>query len=69
MIQKEGYEMRIIDRFGNVIFKTNDVFEGWTGKSSKGKYVAQEVYTYYIKYTDHAGKKLSKVGNVTVFYR
>lgn len=69
MISKEGYEMRIIDRYGNVIFKTTKLFEGWNGKTKKGDFVAQEVYTYFIKYKDHSGRTLSKVGNVSVIYK
>ena len=47
------YEMMIFDRWGNLIFKTNNIDNPWDGKVNKGSETAlEDVYIYSIKITD-----------------
>ncbi|GIV26717.1 MAG: hypothetical protein KatS3mg027_0531 [Bacteroidia bacterium] len=60
------FEMLIFDRWGELIFKTTDFFEGWDGtvKGKKNK-ATQDVYVYKIKVYDLKGDKHEFVGHVT----
>lgn len=63
----EKYEMRIFDRWGNMIFFTNDLQEPWDGKANYGTEIAQQdVYVYVIKLTDYKKRKHDYEGIVTL---
>jgi len=47
-ISKERFNMEIFDRWGSLIFKTNDIFKGWDG-FTKGQLSENDVYIYKIK--------------------
>jgi len=43
------YEMLIYDRWGNMVFYSDDINKGWSGKANGGRDVAQEdAYVYVI---------------------
>jgi gliding motility-associated-like protein len=57
---------RVFNRWGEVVFETNDIYEGWDGKHT-GSYVNPGVYVYYVEAPCALdGSKLFKKGNVTV---
>lgn len=60
------FEMLIFDRWGELVFKTNDFYEGWDGsiKGKKNK-ATQDVYVYKIKVYDLKGNKHEYIGHVT----
>ena len=72
MIEGEGidpssFEMLIFDRWGERIFKSNDLTVGWNGsKNNVGKLVQLDVYVYKISLKDWAGKKHQYIGHVTI---
>jgi PKD repeat protein len=48
-----NYQMWVYDRWGNMIFYTNDIEKRWTGRVNNGKEIAQEdVYVYLVKLFD-----------------
>lgn len=62
----ESFEMSIYDRWGTLIFKTNDINKGWDG-SVKGVNVAKhDTYVYKIKLKDYKNKEREFVGHVTI---
>ncbi len=61
-------KLTIFDRWGSVIFKSNDEIIGWDGKE-KGRVCAQGVYIYQAEITAMSGKKLKKTGHVTLLPR
>ncbi|GAB4453976.1 MAG: hypothetical protein OHK0036_17290 [Bacteroidia bacterium] len=65
-IDVNNFEMMIFDRWGELIFKTTDFYEGWDGtvKGKKNK-ATQDVYVYKIKVYDLKGRKHEYVGHVT----
>jgi gliding motility-associated-like protein len=64
---EEGFEMRIYDRWGELIFKTNNVYEGWNGKV-KGVDAKSDVYIYKIRcFTTVQKIKKEFVGHVTLY--
>jgi gliding motility-associated-like protein/uncharacterized repeat protein (TIGR01451 family) len=54
-IDMDDYEMHIYDRWGKMIFKTNDVNKNWDGRvSGSNNYALVGVYTWVIFYTKTA---------------
>lgn len=61
------FSMMIFDRWGNFIFYSDDINEGWDGKANLGTEVAQnDVYVYSIKLTDLKKKTHNFKGTVTL---
>ena len=62
---EEGYNMKIFNRYGEVIFETDDVNEGWDG-TYNNKTVEMGAYAYLITFIASNGQVITKKGNVTV---
>ena len=61
------FQMLIFDRWGNEIFKTEDMNEGWNGKIyGVGEPVQQDVYVYKIFTKDILYNDHQYIGHVTV---
>lgn len=61
------FEMAIFDRWGNLIYKTDDINKPWDGRANQGKEAAQaDVYVYAVKVTDFKLKKHTYKGIVTL---
>jgi gliding motility-associated-like protein len=61
------YEMSIFDRWGNLIFSSDDINKPWDGKANHGSDIAQQdVYVYSIKITDIKMVKHNYRGVVTL---
>ena len=62
-----NYEMMIFDRWGNMVFFTDDLNIPWDGKANHGNEIAQgDVYVYSIKITDINRRKHDYKGIVTL---
>jgi len=61
------YNMQIINRRGQLIFETSDLYAAWDG-TFKGRPVPTGVFVYYITCRDGQGKYLEKKGTVTVLH-
>jgi gliding motility-associated-like protein len=62
----ENFSFIIYDRWGQKIFESNNVTEGWDG-SFKGKTLEAATFMYFISATATSdGKKIEKKGNVTL---
>ena len=61
------FEMSIFDRWGNLIFFTDDINKHWDGKANYGLDIAQQdVYVYSVKIKDYKEKKHTYLGTVTI---
>lgn len=56
----------ILNRWGNVVWQTNDPSSKWDGKTSTGDLVADGVYFYHIDGVYYYGNKIEKNGFVQV---
>lgn len=56
---------RVFDRWGNLVFETNDLNEGWNG-IYKGKLMHPAVFVYYYEAVCSNGFVVSRKGNVTL---
>ena len=58
-------KLRIYNRWGELVFYTEDKNEGWDG-TYKGSISAQDVYGYQVEFLCADGKKYFKKGNITL---
>lgn len=66
-VNEEGYEFQVYNRWGQLLFVTNDLSEGWDGKY-KGEYVPGGVYVYLVKFVNNLNQPEYLKGNVVVIY-
>jgi gliding motility-associated-like protein len=59
------YHFLIYNRWGQKVFETNDINEGWDGRFN-GEYVQSGVYVYYIFIDNGYEGSYEKVGSVTL---
>ena len=64
-IDVNGYSFSIYNKWGQMIFSTDDPSEGWDG-TYKGEYVPTDAYVYLIVYRTPEGQTIEKRGTVTV---
>jgi gliding motility-associated-like protein len=64
-IDVNGYVFSIYNKWGQMIFSTDDPSEGWDG-TFQGDYVASDAYVYLIVYRTPEGQINEKRGTVTV---
>ena len=66
-VQKDGYYFAVYSRWGNKLFQTNDINEGWDGQH-KGKPMKQDSYVYILKYVTSEGNVKEESGYVYIYY-
>jgi gliding motility-associated-like protein len=52
LVAPGSYSMKVYDRWGSVMFSTNDPDEGWSGMHGTGSYAPQGAYTYVCRFDD-----------------
>ncbi len=64
-IDLDKYSLQVYNRWGQKVFETTDIGEGWDGKY---KYTEQPISTYvwYANYSFRDGAKHSQTGNITL---
>lgn len=62
----EGFELTIYDRWGEKIFKSNDIKEGWDGKIKDGNLGETGIYQYRIVILDYKHREKVFVGNISL---
>jgi gliding motility-associated-like protein len=66
-IDPNHFEMWIFDRWGNMIYYTDDINDGWDGRVQGAAEVAQiDTYVWKIKAKDILGKKHDLIGHVNL---
>lgn len=61
------YHIWIFDRWGNMVFNTADIGEGWDGRANNGVDIAQQdVFVWRVRLTDVFGKRHDYIGTVTL---
>jgi gliding motility-associated-like protein len=62
-----NFNIKIFDRWGKMVYTSNDMKSGWDGKY-KGQKVQQGVYTYSVYYRDALKKEHIIYGKITLIY-
>jgi hypothetical protein len=65
-ISDQNYEFVIYNRWGDIVFESSKVGEGWDGELGNGEEAPQGVYTYYLQFTTSEGILYEKRGTVTI---
>jgi gliding motility-associated-like protein len=60
----ERYKLKIINRWGEIIYQTNNLHEGWDGRKA-GKLQPEGVYIYVVE-AEHRNEVIKKMGHVTL---
>ena len=60
------YAFRVFDRYGNLIFETNNPGDGWNGQY-QGKDGFMDVYVVQVEMTSTHGDKIEKSGSLLLF--
>jgi gliding motility-associated-like protein len=61
-----SYELTILDRWGQVMFRTNNPNEGWDGKHSASQNISEGTYVYVLRIRDGQNTEITKRGHVNV---
>jgi gliding motility-associated-like protein len=61
----KSYQLEIFNRWGQLVWETDVVSEGWNGRYKDNKDVELGVYNWKIRYTDNLGSTRVLVGHVT----
>jgi gliding motility-associated-like protein len=61
----DDFEMQIFNRWGELIFESKDVRQGWDGYY-RGKLCQQDVYVWRVRVTFMDGGELTDMGDVTL---
>lgn len=62
---REFVELKIFNRWGQLVFETNDITQGWDG-TFNGKAQSMDTYAYTIKAIDMEGKDVFVKGYITL---
>jgi len=64
----KDYSLLVFDRWGERIFESQDIYNGWNGSwwNNTDKPVAQGTYVYKIVYLDYNGKKNELMGHINL---
>lgn len=64
------FNLVIYDRWGELIYKTNDVSLSWNGrKNNSGEILKQDIYVYMITFQDEKKKYYEKLGHVSLLHK
>lgn len=63
----DTFKMMIFDRWGNLIYQTEDYKKGWDGRANGGSDIAQiDVYVWKVFLKDFSGKEHKYIGHVSI---
>lgn len=66
-IVSDWYQFMVFDRWGNLVFTTSDLSEGWNGKMhNDGRPCQEDVYVWKLVARDVMGKDYDRIGIVTL---
>lgn len=65
LIYYQSYNMKIYNRWGELLYETNSIDRGWDGKF-KGQYCQDDAYVYVIKVISFSGREYTYTGTVTL---
>ncbi|MEN0049306.1 MAG: gliding motility-associated C-terminal domain-containing protein, partial [Bacteroidota bacterium] len=61
-----NYRMLIWDRWGNLLFTSNDLSTPWAGRNQSNDLLPQGVYIYIIEFIGPRGEPYKYAGDVTL---
>jgi hypothetical protein len=68
LLDENTYLMQVYNRWGEIVFESKNISDGWTGYNSQGEFHQSGVYTYLITYADTKGNQFQKTGVINLMY-
>ncbi|MEO1049474.1 MAG: PKD domain-containing protein [Bacteroidota bacterium] len=65
-VDDSDYSLLIFDRWGNLLFESNDPDVGWTGYDENGQLLPAGVYVFRVKARLVTGEFVNRIGDVTL---
>jgi len=65
-INYSTFQMYVFDRWGNLIFISNDINKGWDGAQVGGPISQIDTYVWEVKFSDMSGNEHKYVGHVNL---
>ena len=62
----DTYQMEIFNRWGEMLYASNNINYGWKGTAPNGGEVMEGMYVYRITFNDIEGKRYEKTGTIMV---
>lgn len=67
-ISSEGYYLKILSRWDDIVFEARDEIKGWDGHMKNGALAPAGNYVWILDFTDYVGKRHRQTGTVTLVY-
>jgi len=67
-INPKEYNLKIFDRWGQIVYETNDMFKGWDGDTGSGNVKHTQVYYWQLNVKDFAGESHYLSVSVSAIY-
>ena len=65
-VREEGYHLKILSRWNDVVFECKNEIKGWDGKLSNGSMAQPGNYIWILEFIDFLGKAHRQMGTVTL---
>lgn len=65
-VNKTGYSLKIFNRYGQMIFVSTNIEQGWDGKVNGIPVEMGSIYSYVINYENLNGRKMMTKGSVSI---
>jgi PKD repeat protein len=67
-VRQEGYHLRILSRWDDLVFECKNEIKGWNGKLVNGNWAQAGNYIWILDFTDFLGEVHRQMGTVTLIY-
>jgi hypothetical protein len=64
----EGYHLKILSRWNDVVFECHNEIKAWDGKLINGTMAQSGNYIWILEFTDFLGRKHRQMGSVMLVY-
>lgn len=61
-------DVLIYNRWGEIVYQSDDLMQGWDGRAPNGQFVQEGTYFYHVEVRSKFGQKQVKSGFISVFY-
>ncbi len=68
LLDESTFHMSIYNRWGEHVFETTNIEQGWDGRNNAGELYKTGVYTYLINFADKKGNQFQKTGVINLMY-
>lgn len=65
-IQPRSYFLKIYNRYGQLVFSSENINQSWSGNTSSGDPVATDVYSYILQGECYDGTEIKEKGDITI---